>query len=72
MRPCSSALTDAGTKVALPLISRTEISHDTVLFRFGLQSPQHILGLPIGQHIGLSYTDGRARAAHFCLTPVAL
>uniref|UniRef100_A0A8D2GMK8 NADH-cytochrome b5 reductase n=1 Tax=Urocitellus parryii TaxID=9999 RepID=A0A8D2GMK8_UROPR len=30
------------------------ISHDTRRFRFALPSPQHILGLPIGQHIYLS------------------
>ena len=44
-------------KVALPLIERTELSHDTHMFRFGLPTPEHILGLPIGQHIALSYTD---------------
>ncbi|XP_077194002.1 NADH-cytochrome b5 reductase 3 isoform X2 [Paroedura picta] len=32
----------------------TEISHDTRRFRFALPSPEHILGLPIGQHIYLS------------------
>uniref|UniRef100_A0A8C3SNE7 cytochrome-b5 reductase n=1 Tax=Chelydra serpentina TaxID=8475 RepID=A0A8C3SNE7_CHESE len=31
-----------------------EISHDTKKFRFGLPSPDHILGLPIGQHVYLS------------------
>jgi NAD(P)H-flavin reductase len=29
------------------------LSHDTRRFRFALQSPQHILGLPIGQHMFL-------------------
>ncbi|XP_062856880.1 NADH-cytochrome b5 reductase 2 isoform X2 [Trichomycterus rosablanca] len=31
-----------------------EISHDTKRFRFGLPSSQHVLGLPIGQHVYLS------------------
>ncbi|NXW61688.1 NB5R2 reductase, partial [Eurystomus gularis] len=31
-----------------------EISHDTKKFRFGLPSPDHILGLPVGQHVYLS------------------
>ncbi|NWI17715.1 NB5R3 reductase, partial [Crypturellus soui] len=31
-----------------------EISHDTRRFRFALPSPDHVLGLPIGQHIYLS------------------
>ena len=52
-----AALTDPTAKVALPLIEREELSHDTHLFRFGLQSPDHILGLPVGQHIALSYVD---------------
>mmetsp|Transcript_12808 Transcript_12808/g.33016 ORF Transcript_12808/g.33016 Transcript_12808/m.33016 type:complete len:834 (+) Transcript_12808:157-2658(+) len=37
-------------RVALPLVSRREISHDTIIFRFGLPSEQHYLGLPVGQH----------------------
>ncbi|XP_030025415.2 NADH-cytochrome b5 reductase 2 isoform X1 [Manduca sexta] len=47
-------LVDPNVKYALPLIDREEISHDTRRFRFGLPSPDHILGLPIGQHIHLS------------------
>ncbi|XP_010020091.1 PREDICTED: NADH-cytochrome b5 reductase 2, partial [Nestor notabilis] len=31
-----------------------EISHDTKKFRFGLPSPDHRLGLPVGQHVYLS------------------
>ncbi|XP_044126104.1 NADH-cytochrome b5 reductase 2-like [Bufo gargarizans] len=42
------------TKYPLPLIEKQEISHDTKKFRFGLPSSEHILGLPIGQHIYLS------------------
>jgi len=46
--------------VALPLIEREELSHDTRRFRFGLPSPQHRLGLPVGQHIFLKATiDGK-------------
>lgn len=47
-------LVDSNVKYALPLIEREEISHDTRRFRLGLPSPQHVLGLPIGQHIHLS------------------
>ncbi|XP_043915166.1 NADH-cytochrome b5 reductase 2-like [Protopterus annectens] len=47
-------LKDPNIKYALPLIDKEEISHDAKKFRFGLPSPQHILGLPIGQHIFLS------------------
>ncbi|KAG8564516.1 hypothetical protein GDO81_016501 [Engystomops pustulosus] len=47
-------LLDPNTKYPLPLIEKQEISHDTKKFRFGLPSSQHILGLPIGQHVYLS------------------
>ncbi|XP_055316933.1 NADH-cytochrome b5 reductase 2 isoform X2 [Sitodiplosis mosellana] len=43
-------------KVMLPLIEKEEISHDTKRFRFGLPSSEHVLGLPIGQHIHLIAT----------------
>jgi len=39
--------------VAFPLIETEEISHDVRRFRFALQSPKHVLVLPIGQHISL-------------------
>ncbi|KAM3968166.1 NADH-cytochrome b5 reductase 2 isoform 2-T2 [Aphomia sociella] len=48
------ALIDPNTKYQLPLIEREEISHDTRRYRFGLPSNEHVLGLPIGQHIHLS------------------
>lgn len=41
-------------KYSVPLIEREEISHDTRRFRFGLPSSEHILGLPVGQHIFLT------------------
>ncbi|XP_048511835.1 NADH-cytochrome b5 reductase 3 isoform X2 [Athalia rosae] len=47
-------LVDSTTKYPLPLVEKEVISHDTRRFRFGLASPEHILGLPIGQHIHLS------------------
>jgi nitrate reductase (NAD(P)H) len=37
--------------VTLPLEKRIDISHDTRLFRFSLPSKEHILGLPVGQHL---------------------
>lgn len=42
---------------SFPLIETEDISHDVKRFRFELQSPQHILGLPIGQHMSLKCTD---------------
>ncbi|KAJ3665042.1 hypothetical protein Zmor_000558 [Zophobas morio] len=51
-------LEDPQAKYALPLIEKEEISHDTRRFRFGLPTKDHILGLPIGQHIHLSAKIG--------------
>ncbi|XP_019733678.1 NADH-cytochrome b5 reductase 2 isoform X2 [Hippocampus comes] len=47
-------LLDPVVKYPLQLIDKQEISHDTKKFRFGLPSSDHILGLPVGQHVYLS------------------
>ncbi|CAN2391893.1 acting on NAD(P)H, partial [Pristimantis euphronides] len=47
-------LENADIKYPLRLIDKEAISHDSRRFRFALPSPEHILGLPIGQHIYLS------------------
>ncbi|XP_056409121.1 NADH-cytochrome b5 reductase 3-like [Hyla sarda] len=47
-------LENADIKYPLRLIDKEVISHDTRRFRFALPSPDHVLGLPIGQHIYLS------------------
>ncbi|XP_053576244.1 NADH-cytochrome b5 reductase 2 [Bombina bombina] len=47
-------LRDPNAKYPLPLIEKQEISHDTKKFIFGLPSAEHVLGLPIGQHVYLS------------------
>jgi len=42
------------------LRSRTEINHNTRLFRFALPNEDDVLGLPIGQHLSLKATvDGK-------------
>lgn len=41
-------------KYPLKLVDKEVISHDTRRFRFKLPSPDHILGLPVGQHIFLT------------------
>lgn len=51
-------LVDPVVKYSLPLIQKDIISHDTRRFRFGLPSPNHVLGLPIGQHIHLTAKIG--------------
>ncbi|XP_029908681.1 NADH-cytochrome b5 reductase 2 [Myripristis murdjan] len=47
-------LQDPTVKYPLQLTEKQEISHDTKKFRFGLPSQNHVLGLPIGQHVYLS------------------
>ena len=51
---------DPKKRVPFKLLQRTELNHNTRLLRFALQSPQHVLGLPVGQHVFVSATiDGR-------------
>lgn len=51
-------LVDPIVKYSLPLIHKDIVSHDTRRFRFGLPTPNHILGLPIGQHVHLTAKIG--------------
>lgn len=45
---------DPQKKIPFKLVDRKIVSHDTRRFRFELQSPEHILGLPVGNHMYLS------------------
>lgn len=38
-------------KIPFQLKEKISLSHNTRLFRFALQSPEHKLGLPVGQHM---------------------
>lgn len=49
-------LEDPETKYSVQLIEKEKLSHDTRRFRFSLPSQNHVLGLPVGQHIYLSAT----------------
>lgn len=42
---------------AFRLQEKEVLSHDTRMFRFALQSPKHVLGLPIGQHVSMKFVD---------------
>ncbi|MCJ8743404.1 hypothetical protein PDJAM_G00093640 [Pangasius djambal] len=53
-RKLAITLEDPNEKYPLRLIDKEIISHDTRKFRFALKSPDHVLGLPVGQHIYLS------------------
>lgn len=45
---------DPQKKIPFKLVVKKIVSHDTRRFRFELQSPEHILGLPVGNHMYLS------------------
>jgi cytochrome-b5 reductase len=52
------------------LIKKDILSHDTVAFHFALP-PDHVLGLPTGQHVSLKYTDSATgKAVMRSYTPV--
>jgi cytochrome-b5 reductase len=48
------ALVDPNIKYPFELVFKEELTHDTRRFRFALPSAEHVLGLPLGQHIYLS------------------
>ncbi|KAF1776054.1 Riboflavin synthase-like beta-barrel [Phytophthora cactorum] len=62
---------DSPPTVHLPLVEKQTLSHDTRRFRFALPSPQHVLGLPVGQHISLRYTDNEGKLVMRSYTPVS-
>jgi cytochrome-b5 reductase len=58
--------------VAIPLIRKDRISHDVVKFTFALPSPEHILGLPTGQHLTLKFVNATTgQAVQRSYTPVS-
>merc|ERR1719401_2555773 len=77
MAPPPKTLIDPAVKVALPLAKKVQLSHNTVRYTFALPSPEHILGLPIGQHVHLSTkmanprTGGELKYVSRAYTPVS-
>ncbi|KAF0693409.1 Aste57867_15629 [Aphanomyces stellatus] len=57
--------------VMLKLIEKETLSHDTRRFRFALPSEKHVLGLPVGQHISLRFTDEEGKLVMRSYTPVS-
>lgn len=50
------------------LIEKESLSHNVRRFRFGLQSPQHQFGLPVGKHVFL-YAKCVPPILFVCLPP---
>lgn len=40
-----------------PLVSKRIVSHDTIQLEFGLPTKTALLGLPVGQHVSIKFTD---------------
>ena len=57
--------------VEMPLRKIEEVSHDVKKFRFFFETPMHILGLPIGQHISLKFVDEEGREVQRSYTPIS-
>lgn len=53
-----------------PLVTKEDLSHDTRRFTFALPTPRHKLGLPIGQHVTLMFTDSEGKSHQRSYTPV--
>ncbi|KAL9636414.1 MAG: hypothetical protein Q9164_002834 [Protoblastenia rupestris] len=56
------------------LKEKTVLSHNVAIYRFSLQSPTHILGLPIGQHMSVAATltvDGKPKEVVRSYTPIS-
>ena len=52
------------------IIEKENVSHDTRRIRFALQSKDHKLGLPVGQHISFKFTNDEGREVIRSYTPV--
>jgi nitrate reductase (NAD(P)H) len=67
----------AGKKIKLKLAERTQLSRSVVLYTFALPSPQHVLGLPVGQHVHISTkmanprTGGELKPVSRAYTPIS-
>lgn len=65
------ALADPNEWLSLPLIKKVKLSHDVFMFRFGLQTPDTVLGLPIGQHISFKFNDDNGKLVQRSYTPTS-
>lgn len=45
---------DPDKKIPFKMVKKEEITHDTRRFTFALQTPQHVLGLPVGEAVSTS------------------
>lgn len=58
-------------KIPFKLSEKIALSHNTRLFRFALQTPEHTLGLPIGQHMFFYAKVSTDFGTHLHISPIA-
>lgn len=58
-------------KIPFKLSEKIALSHNTRLFRFALQTPEHKLGLPIGQHMFFYAKVSTDFSTHLHISPDA-
>ena len=61
-------LKNNGEKIMLKLIEKQDVSSNTRRFRFELPSKEHILGLPVGQHVMISCDGGKTSRPYTPIT----
>lgn len=72
MRPRSSRRTSLDKKFSQhQLTEKKALNHNTYVLRFALPSPSHILGLPIGKHMKLKFTDSEGEDITRAYTPIS-
>lgn len=59
-----TTLSPDGSDVTLALAKREQISPDTLRLTFALPTPDHVLGLPVGQHVGIVFIDEKTGDRH--------
>ncbi|TFJ88425.1 hypothetical protein NSK_000774 [Nannochloropsis salina CCMP1776] len=70
-RPSGPVALNPDNYLPFKLVEREELTHNTRRFRFALQSSQHVLGLPVGQHVSLKYTDSEGKDVTRSYTPIS-
>eukprot|EP00897_Mesotaenium_endlicherianum_P005173 jgi/Mesen1/4684/ME000241S03726 len=58
--------------VKLELVEKESLSHNVRRFKFALQTPDTVLGLPIGQHVGIKGVDEEGKEFMRPYTPTTL
>jgi len=53
------------------LFQKTNVSHNTIMFRFKLPHPTQRLGLPVGKHVLLKFLDEKGESVSRPYTPVS-